>query len=102
APRVRSRLVLLEAVGLREAREIEPALRLMLGVRRRIEEAVDEARVGIGARIDDEALDVVRARRKTGQVEVEPPGERATSGLGKRLDAILLEASEHEAVDVVS
>ena len=65
APRPQQPVVMIveEAVGLAEAREIEPIVGHVLGVGGRGEQAVDEALVRVGRRVGDERVDLLERRR---------------------------------------
>ena len=66
APRPEQPVVVVveEAVGLAEAREVEPVVGHALGVGGRGEQAIDEALVGVGRRVRDERVDLLERRRQ--------------------------------------
>lgn len=62
APSIRAGIVVLESVGLGEAREVEPQPRLLFCVTGRIQIPIDEPLVRVRARVPKEALDLLPRR----------------------------------------
>ena len=60
-------VVVEKAVGLAEAREVEPIVRHALGVGGRGEQAIDEPLVRVGRRVGDERVDLLERRRQARQ-----------------------------------
>ena len=65
----RAAVVLLVAVGVGVAREVEPVARPALAVVRRGEQAIDEPFVGVGTFVGQKRVDLRGRRRQAGQVE---------------------------------
>ena len=66
---------------------------------RRGQQAVDDSFVGVGPCIGDKGVDLGGRRRQPDQVERDPAEQRGLAGLGRGLQAFLLEAREDEGVD---
>ena len=94
-------LVLLVAVRVGVAGEVQPGPRPALAVVGRGEEAVDDLLVGVRAAVGEEGVDLRRRRGKADEVEAEPADERLARGLGRGREALLLEPREDERVDGV-
>ncbi len=95
----RAALVLLVAVRVGVAREVEPRPRPALAVALRGEQAIDQAAVGVGARVRHEGVDLLRRRRQADQVEAQAADEGLARRLRRGRHALFLEPREHEGVD---
>ena len=89
APRPGAVAVVLEALGLGVAHDIEPVPAPLLAVVRGREQPIDQLLVGVGRRIVDEGIDLLRRRRQPGQVEGDPADERGPVGLRRRRQSFL-------------
>ena len=74
----------------------------MLAPSGRVEQPGHQRLIGLGRGVVDERLDELGVGRQAGQVEAQPAGERPAVGLGGRVQAVLLELRQHEAVDRVA
>ena len=83
APGVRPVGVLLEAIGLGVADEVEPLPRHALAVTRAGEQAVDQLFVCVGRLIGDERIDFGRRRRKAVKVERGAANQRDSIGFAR-------------------
>ena len=77
APGVGAVRVVLEAVGVGVADDVEPVAAPALAVVRRGEQAVDEFLVGVGRLVGEEGVDLFGRRRQAGQIERDAADERA-------------------------
>ena len=94
-------MIVEKAVGLAEAREIEPIVGHALGVGGRGEQAVDEAFVRVGRGVGDERIDLLERRRQARQRQRDAADQGFLVGGRGWLEALALETVEHEAIDVV-
>ena len=76
APGVLAVRVVLEAVGLGEADDIQPVLAPVLAIVRAGEQALDQFLPGIRRAVGDERLDFGGRRRQAGEVEAETADQR--------------------------
>ena len=98
-PPHRAEGVLLVAVAVGVAREVEPGAGPALAVVRRGEQAVHGLLVGVGRGVGEEGIDLLERRRQADQVEREAAEEGLARGLGRGLEPFRLEARGDEAVD---
>ena len=95
-------IVEVDAVAVGIAGGVEPVAGPMFAPMRRLHQAVGQLLVGLRRRVVDKGLDHLRRRRQAGQIETQPPGQRAAVGLGGRLQAALLQGGQHETIDRVA
>ena len=91
--------VLLEAVGVGVAGEVEPATGPAFTVAGRGEQAVDEFLVSVGGLVVDEGIGFFGRRRHAGEIERHAAHEGVAIGFGRRLEAGLFEAGLDERID---
>ena len=92
-------VVQVQAVGVAVAGGVQPEAGLVLAVARRPQQPVHQLLVGLRRRVRQEGIDLGRRRRQAGQVEAQPAGEGAPVGLGRRLQALALQARPDEVID---
>src|SRR5262249_4522869 len=102
APGERTAGVLLVAIAVGVARDIEPVPRPPLAVMRRRKETVNKSLVGVGAPVAEEGIDLGRCRRQAGQVEAETANQRGAVRLGRGRKSLLLQPRQDKAVDVIA
>jgi hypothetical protein len=102
APAVGEREVLVEAVAVAVAGEVEPVAGLVFGVVHAGEQAVDDLGERVGGRVGNEGTEFGRSRRQAGQHERSAPQQGAAVGAWVGRDAVLLQAREHQPVDRVA
>ena len=90
---------MLEAVALGEAGQVEPVPAPALAVVRAGQQPIDELVVGVGRRIGDERLDLLRRRRQADQVEVRAANQLAAIGGRVRRNALRFQPRQDEAID---
>ena len=78
--RVVAEVVVVVAVGVGDADEVEPEFCHVLAVSGLGHEAVDEFGVGVGRGVGEELADLIKSRREAGEVEREAPNEGAFIG----------------------
>ena len=100
-PRVRTLGVDLEAVRVRVAHDIQPVLRPTFAVAWRSEEFVHDALVGIATTILHEGIDLLLRWRQSDEIEIDPPQPAHAIRLRRRLEPLLVQARENNAIDVV-
>ena len=83
--------VVLVAVRVGVARDVEPVGGHALAVGRRRQQAIDDALVGVGGAVGEERVDLGRRRRQPGQIEGHAPQPGLARRLGRRLPALRLE-----------
>ena len=98
----RARPVLLVAVGVGVAGQVEPAPRPALAVMRRSQQSIDQRLVGSRRWVVDEGVDLFGRRRQADQVEVQPPGQRVAIGLGRGCQACRLDPGQGKVIDRVA
>ena len=86
-------------VGVRVARHVQPLEGHPLAEAWRREQPIDDRGVGVGGVVREERVDLLRRRRKPGQVEGHPPEERVPVGLRRRLQPRGLQLTLDEGVD---
>ncbi len=91
--------VLVHAVGVGEAHQVQPVPRHVLAILRFCKEALDERFVGLGTIVCQEGADLLRSRRKTGEIERQPPDEGALVGLLRRSEPLGFEPLQNVQVD---
>ena len=101
-PGVRPQCVLVVAVALGVAHQVEPVLRPALAVARTGQQGVHQLLVGLRIGILDEGLGLLAGRRQAVQVEVQPANQLAPVRLRRRRQAQLGVLLGDEAVDVVA
>ena len=94
--------ILLVAVCVGVAGEIEPATGPPLAVSWAGEQAIDEAFVGVGRFVGEKRGEFGRRRRQTDEVEMHPAAERGPVGLRRWGKPFFAESGPHEAIDPVS
>ena len=94
--------VVLVAVRIGVARDVEPVGGHALAVGRRRQQAIDDALVGVGGAVGEERVDLGRRRRQAGQVEGHAPQPGLARRLGRRLPALRLERGQHEPIDLAA
>src|SRR6266852_5587813 len=91
--------VVFEAVGFREADDIQPVLRPTLAVVGATQEPLDQSGISIPRFVSDELRDLGWRWRKSRQIEVDPSDERVAIGCRRGSQAFLVEPVEYESVD---
>ena len=97
-PRLRPKFIPVEAVAVAVADHVQPEPRLMLAVARGGEQLVHQPFVSIAARVAEKFTHLLWRRRQSGEVEIEPPGQRAPVGLGRGRKFLLREFGVDELV----
>ena len=97
----RAGAILLEAVGVGVAGEVQPAARPAFAVAGRSHQAVDELLVGVGGLVVHEGVGFLGRRRHSGEVERDATDECVAVRFGRRFQAGLGEAGADERVDRV-
>ncbi len=90
------------AVGIGEARGVEPIEGHPLAVSGRIEEAVDELFVGVGAVVFQKGVDFPRSRWQARQVERCAADERGLVGFRCRFQALFVQPGQNEPIDRIA
>ena len=93
--------ILLEAVGIGVAGDVEPGERHSLAVVRAGKEAVDQFFVGLRIGVGNEGIDLLGRGWQADQISVEPADERGPVGLGRRFHSGVFQLHEHESIDIV-
>ena len=101
-PPHRARGVVVVAVRIGEARQIEPHLRHAFAVVRRSQHVVHQCGVSAAIMVGEERLHLFWRRRQTTQVQAEPADQRARLCLCLRRQLFLLQPFQHECVDGIS
>ena len=94
--------ILLVAVAVGVAREVEPLARPAFTVMGRGEELVHELFVGVGARILHEGVGLFRRGRKTDQIKIQPAAKREPVRFVGGKQFFLLHPLQHKGVDGVA
>ena len=94
--------ILLVAVRVGVAGEIEPAAGPPLAIPRAGKQAVDEAFVGVRRVGGEEGVEFGRRGRQADEVEMDTTAERGPVGLGRRGNPLLVQSGPHEAIDLVA
>ena len=92
-------VVLLVAVRVGVAGEIQPRTRPPLAVARRGQQAIDDAVVGVRRRVGEEGVELGGRRRKAGQVERDATEERRLRCVRRWRELFTFEPRQHEPVD---
>ena len=91
--------VLVEAVRVGIAGDVEPVPAPALAIARRRQQPLDHPFVGVGPLVGEERVDLGRGRRQAGQVERDPPQQLPPAGGGDRGQPLRLESGQDEPVD---
>ena len=83
------------------ARQVEPEPCPVFAVRAFGQQPIDELLIGFGTAVVDELFYLLKGRRQAGEVERKAANEGVAIGLGRRLQALALQAREQERVDGV-
>ena len=75
-PRIRPDMIVLEPIGLRESRDVQPMLSPSLPVTRRRQQPIHQPLVPIGGLIRGDFVLQLNARRQSRQIKAEPPQQR--------------------------
>ena len=103
APRpLRPLLVVVVAVGVGVAGDVEPLQRHPLGMPWRGEQPIDHLPMSAGRLVGEECGPLVGRRRQAGEVERDPPQPCLPRGLGRGCELFLGETGEHELIDRVA
>ena len=100
-PGVGPELVLIVTVRVAVVHDVEPVPRPTFTVAGRGEQPVHEPRVGVGRAVAGEGVQLLRRRRQTGEVEIQPPAQRAGVGPGSGPEADGAEFGADKGVDRV-
>ena len=92
-------LVFVVAVRVAVVDDVEPVPGPALAVARRGEQGLHQSLVGIRGGIGDEGLGLLRRRRQTGEIEIEPADKRAGVGGGRRVETLGGEFRADEGID---
>ena len=95
-------IVLLVAIGVRVAGEIEPRPRPPLAEVRRGQQSIDGAVVRVVGGVRDEGIEFGRRRGKSGQVQRHAPQQCRLVRLARRRQLLAFEARAHEPVNRIA
>ena len=101
APCMRAEVVPPEAVAVGVARQIQPEPRPLLGVVRRVQQAVDQSLVAVRSGVGRKCRHLAGRRREPGQVQAEAADQRRRRRFGRRVKALPLQTCQHEPIDLV-
>ena len=95
-------VVLLVALRVGVAGKVEPEASPALAVVGGGQEPIYQGFIGLGGGVPDEGRRFLEARRQTGQIQAEAPGERVAVRFGAGLEALLFQARQDEEIHPVS
>ena len=90
------------AVRVGVAGGIQPVTRLMLAVTGRVEQPVHQPLIGLGLRVGQERVHLLRCWRQTGQIEGRPPDQRGFISFGGRLQSLFLQTRQDEVINLIA
>ena len=93
--------VLIEAVGVSVANDVEPVAAPVFAVVRRSEQSVDDGGKCVGRLVGNEGVDLVGGRRQTGERERRAADERGPVGDGRRPETAGFELGQDKGIDRV-
>ena len=92
-------MVMVNAVGVGEAHQVEPVLGHVFAVLWLGQQAIDQALVGVRRGVGEKGLDFLAGRRQTGKIEAQAPDQSATVCGRTRCQAFRLESAQDESID---